>query len=149
MLTSKIRQNDASDAVSTASSFLDFIEGSNLSMMFNEDGEDSLSAEAHLDEIFERINISVPKQQRMGGTAKIEWGHIKQMKSIRRRAKEKRRLYLVTRNQARQERQQKRREKKKARAKDQTENKDIWSKMTIIGRKSKRKSILINSTVNE
>lgn len=146
MATSKIRQNDASDAVSTASSFLDFIEQSNLSMMFNEDGEDSLSPEVHLDAIFQRINISVPKQQLKGSTGKIEWGHIKQMKSIRRRAKEKRRLYLITRNQARQERQQKRREKKKARAKEQTENNDIWSKMTNIGRKSKRKSGSINSS---
>jgi len=59
--------SDRSDLLSTASSFLDFINESSLSLMFEEDERDMWNAgvsETHLDEIFQRMNLTIPKDDR-------------------------------------------------------------------------------------
>lgn len=133
---------DASDVLSTASSFLDFINGSSLSGMFDEDerdARDSGVSEAHLDVIFERMNISVPTEKKAKGanSSTSEWGNTKQTKPTKLSMREKRKLITIARSQARQARRDKILEKKKARAKDHqsflvSENKDIWGKMSGI-----------------
>ena len=131
---------DASDVLSTASSFLDFINGSSLSGMFDEDerdARDSGVSEAHLDVIFERMNISMPTERKAKGanSSTSEWGNTKQTKPTKLSMREKRKLITIARSHARQARREKILEKKKARAKEQSsssDNKDVWGKMSGI-----------------
>jgi len=149
---------DASDVLSTASSFLDFINGSSLSVMFDEDERDTKDSgvpEAHLDVIFERMNLSIPAEVKAKdagasstttststSSSATEWGNTRQTQKTKLTAREKRKLLTMARSQARQARREKNLEKKKARAKEQqSSEKDIWGKMSGIsmvrkGRKS-------------
>lgn len=150
--------NDASDILSTASSFLDFNESS-LSVMFEEDERDARDSglpETHLDAIFERMNLSIPNEHvedDAGSTLELQSadGGYGPPEIPKLTAREKLRLVVLARSQARQEKKQKNLEQKKARraSKQQEQSDDsnnnnmdhrIWSKMSIIGRTSKSKT---------
>lgn len=122
---------DTSDIMSTASSFLDFVNMSSLSAMFDEEELSTKNAdvaEEHLDAIFERINLSLPKKKRNGNT----FTQTNKMPAPKRlTAREKRRQMIIARGQEREEKKkQKRLGKKKAIAEDPNKN--------STGRKSKK-----------
>jgi hypothetical protein len=137
---------DPNDNLSTASSFLDFLNESSLSAMFEEDEleitrDTGVAPKEHLNSIFARMNLSIPKQKETISNEEpkddaIPWGW-DQSKIETCSAKEKRRHMALLRSLERQERKNRKNlEKKKARAKES--EKDPSKPLSIVGRKSKR-----------
>lgn len=138
---------DSSDIMSTASSFLNFLNETSLSAMFEEDEleitrDAGVAPKEHLDSIFARMNLSVPKQKETipneepkDDAIPVGWG---QSKPETYSAKEKRRQMVLLRSLARQERKNRNSsEKKKARAKES--EKDPSKLLSIIGRMSTKR----------
>ena len=136
--------SDASDIVSTASSFLDFIDIAKLSAMLDDDfgcgvTQDTKMSENHLDAIFERMNVSVPLEEDKKEDLKIQpsksrWGwstpkkknaaEAQSEKSVIEKsqpklsARERRRQMIKLRSIERYDKQQKKKKEKKARTKE-------------------------------
>jgi len=111
------------DILSTASSFLNFINESSLSFMFEEDEQsnrDTGKPEAHLDAIFKRMNLKIPqiKKEKVAGThssPSSNWSCTPPQTTIKVSARERRRQMIKARSQARH--------KKKKEKKDNTRRK--------------------------